>query len=222
MVQQAHRFAANGAHFAMFELLYMRRDLVKMTQYMEKFLAALEAAAAKTKALQPVDVAAVLAGQHSGLSKMKDGLSSLFGKKAAAPAAAAAPALDPHHADDRASYMLAKGSMVKALGRADEAMQCFRHIIELKAVLHEKFFVPYALYELGESLYEKGQLQEANALLRECSKLSGYAWEDPLKVRLRIVSDQIEAALKKAGKHVEQDDADDDGLTAEEKAEAHE
>ena len=221
MVQQAHRFAANGAHFAMFELLYMRRDLVKMTQYMEKFLDALEAAAAKTKAQQPVDVAAVLAGQHSGLSKMKDGLSSLFGKKAAAPAAAA-PALDPHHADDRASYMLAKGSMVKALGRTDEAMQCFRHIIELKAVLHEKFFVPYALYELGESLYEKGQLQEANALLRECSKLSGYAWEDPLKVRLRIVSDQIEVALKKAGKHVEQDDADDDALTADEKAEAHE
>jgi hypothetical protein len=33
MLQHATRFLRNGGHFAMFELLYMRRDLVKMSKY---------------------------------------------------------------------------------------------------------------------------------------------------------------------------------------------
>ena len=33
MLTHATRFLRNGAHFAMFELLYMRRDLVKMKSY---------------------------------------------------------------------------------------------------------------------------------------------------------------------------------------------
>jgi tetratricopeptide (TPR) repeat protein len=218
MARQATRFAANGAHFAIYELLYMRRDLVKMTKYMETFLESLEAAADKTKAKEPVDVKARLAAAPSGLDKMKSGFSSLLGKKsAAAPAASTA---DVHHADDRASYMLVRGSMLKALGRSDDAMQCFRDIIELKPVLQEKFFVPYALYELGESLYEKGQLKEADAKMRECAKApSGYDWEDPLKIRLRIVSDQIHAALGGAGAAGAADD-DDEAMTEEEKAAA--
>lgn len=218
MVRQSARFAANGAHFAIYELLYMRRDLVKMTKYMETFLESLEAAADKTKAKEPVDVKARLAAAPSGLDKMKNGFSSLLGKKsAAAPAASTA---DVHHADDRASYLLVRGSMLKALGRSDDAMQCFRDIIELKPVLQEKFFVPYALYELGESLYEKGQLKEADAKMRECAKApSGYDWEDPLKIRLRIVSDQIHAALGGAGAAGAADD-DDEAMTEEEKAAA--
>jgi tetratricopeptide (TPR) repeat protein len=224
MAKQSLRFAANGAHFAIYELLYMRRDLVKMTKYMQPFLESLEAAADNTKAKQPVDVKARLAAAPSGLDKMKSGFSSLLGKKAAAPAATAA---DVHHPDDRASYMLVRGSMLKALGRSDEAMQCFRDIIELKPVLQEKFFVPYALYELGESLFEKGQLKEADAKMRECAKApSGYDWEDPLKIRLRIVSDQIAAALSAAGAAPVADDDDDDddddetAMTDEDKAAA--
>lgn len=50
-----------------------------------------------------------------------------------------------HHADDRAAYMLIKGSMLKAVEKHDEAMQCFREVIAIKAVIKEKFYLPYCL-----------------------------------------------------------------------------
>jgi hypothetical protein len=35
--------------------------------------------------------------------------------------------------------------------------------------------------------------------MKQCSAISGFDWEDPLKVRCRVVSDQINAARAKTG-----------------------
>lgn len=37
----------------------------------------------------------------------------------------------------------------------------------------EKFYVPYTLYELGESYFFKGMLKEAQELMVKCGKISG-------------------------------------------------
>jgi hypothetical protein len=90
-------------------------------RYMAKALEILETAASHTKAKEPVDVAALVAAEPKGFGKLK----SLVGaKKHDGPNA--------YHADDRASYLLVKGSMLKAMEDHEQAMQCFRDVIVLK------------------------------------------------------------------------------------------
>jgi len=47
------------------------------------------------------------------------------------------------------------------------------------------------LYELGESYYINGNLKDAEDCMKKCSKIGGYDWEDPLRVRLRVSMDQL-------------------------------
>lgn len=192
VVHQAQRFLANGGWLSAFELLFIRRDLAKMDQIMPQTLALLEAQAANTQALKPITVDGK---QNKGISGLFSGL-SLGSKKTEQT---------DNAADDRAAYLLLKGAMLKSLETVDEAIACFKEAISLESVVKEKFYVVYALYELAESLYHQGQLKEAQEAIKKCNNFSGYDWEDPLKVRLRVTMDQ----LKKGG--VLQDDDDADG-----------
>jgi hypothetical protein len=88
---------------------------------------------------------------------------------------------------------------------------------------------------LGESYYQRGELDKAHEAMRQCSRFSGYlylffslslslslslsyhnnnnnnhSWDDPLKIRLRVVSDQINVARRKGGANDDNDDDDDD------------
>jgi len=112
--------------------------------------------------------------------------------------------------DDRASYLLLKGAIVKSLSKQDEAIECFREVIDMQEHLLEKLYVPYCLYELGESYYIKGSLKEAEDCMKRCSKFSGYDWEDPLRVRLRVTMDQ----LKKGTHSAKQEIVSIDSLTS--------
>jgi len=94
-------------------------------------------------------------------------------------------------ADNRASYLMLKGSMLKALNKNEEAIACFREVIQLDNWLKEKYYVPYTLFELAECYYHNDHIKEAQETLKKCNNLSGYAWEDPLKVRLRVTMDQL-------------------------------
>lgn len=47
------------------------------------------------------------------------------------------------------------------------------------------------MYELGESYYIDGKLDDAEDAMKRCSKISGYDWEDPLRVRLRVSMDHL-------------------------------
>lgn len=100
-----------------------------------------------------------------------------------------------HSADNRAAYLMIKGAMLRATNNTEGAIACFREVISLDNILREKYFVPYCYFELAESLYHNNQLKEAQDAIKKCNNINGYAWEDPLKVRLRVTMDQ----LKKGG-----------------------
>lgn len=185
VAHQAARYLSNGGWFSAFELLYLRRDLAKMERDVPIILQLLEQQAANTNALKPVTVDVNSKKGFAGFANKLSALSISKPKK---------EEID-HSIDDRAAYLLIKGALLKSAEKADEAIQCFREVIRLESLLREKYYAPYALFELGESVYHKGNLKEAQEAMKKCNNISGYDWEDPLKVRLRVTIDQ----LKKGG-----------------------
>lgn len=179
---QAQRYLACGGHFAAFELLYIRRDLVKMENEIPELMPVLDKIAADIGANKPVSADAskgssFLAGKLKGLS---------FGRR---DSGSSEPV--DYSADNRASYMMIKGAMLRATNDIAGAIACFKEVISLDNVLKEKYFVPYSYFELAEALYHNDQLKEAQEAIKKCNNISGYAWEDPLKVRLRVTMDQL-------------------------------
>jgi len=190
VIRQSKRYIANGGYFSAFELLYLRRDLAKMIPIMPAVLKLLEEVATKTKANEKKDSASPSGEKKTnralsfGMNAMKN-LASLGKKKEAAD----------YQWDDRASYLLIKGSLVKAMNKNDEAIECFKEAISYQDSLVEKLYVPYCLYELAECYYIKGQLKEAEETFQKCSKINGFDWEDPLKIRLRVTMEQLKKGM---------------------------
>jgi len=199
MATQAKRYLANGGHMMWFELLFVRRDLAKMEHYTPQLLAALDDAAARTKngaALQPFVMDSSKNPKGLGNS-LKAGLFG-FGKKLETLGGGSPAKKDGESesaADDRASYLMIRGAILKSAEKGDEAIASFRELIAMQDYIKEKWYVAYSFYELGESLYQKGLLKEAQEAMKKCGAMSGYDWEDPLKIRLRVTIGQ----LKKGG-----------------------
>jgi len=201
VIRQTKRYVACGGYFAAFELLYLRRDLAKMIPIIGTVLLALDAMASQTRALEPVSpkqpsvktpTESKRMSPFGGFKHLASGalsnLNQLTGVKKK-------DAID-YSSDDRASYLLIKGSILKAQNKQEEAMECFKEVISLQDILNEKLYLPYCLYELGECYYIQGQLKEAEENMRKCSKISGYDWEDPLKIRLKVTMDQLKKRNK--------------------------
>jgi len=190
IVRQSKRYLINGGHFAAFELLYMRRDLAKMTANMKAVLQELDKMASHTKALSITG--RTPKEERKSKSKLVQ-LSSSF--KNLSPFSKKKEDIDTSF-DDRASYLLLRGSMLKSLGHHEEAVACFIEVVDVLAEdVTEKMFVPYAYYELGESYYTVGKLKEAEEMMKKCGKISGYDWEDPLRIRLRVTMDQLKKGM---------------------------
>eukprot|EP01118_Nematostelium_gracile_P005260 TRINITY_DN1651_c0_g2_i1.p1 TRINITY_DN1651_c0_g2~~TRINITY_DN1651_c0_g2_i1.p1 ORF type:complete len:603 (-),score=192.81 TRINITY_DN1651_c0_g2_i1:63-1871(-) len=191
VLKQAKRYVLNGGHFAAFELLYLRRDLAKMLPIMKDVLILLDKQAANTKAMIAVTPPKKetpksklsLSGGLSNFGKMGlDKFNQLTKKKD----------LSDSTFDDRASYLLIKGSILKAMGKPEEAIACYKEVVDVLAdLVNEQLYIPYCLYELGETYYTGGKPKEAEELMKRCSKYSGYDWEDPLRVRLRVTMEQL-------------------------------
>jgi tetratricopeptide (TPR) repeat protein len=181
---QAQRHLASGAHFLAFEMLYIRRDLAKMENEMPDLLVVLEQVAAQAGANKPLAAETTKGGNGFLSSKFR---SLSLGNKP--------NELVDYSADNRGAYLMIKGAMLRTLNKPDEALACFKEVISMDNVLREKYFVPYSYFELAEALYHNNQLKEAQDVIKKCNNISGYAWEDPLKVRLRVTMDQ----LKKGG-----------------------
>lgn len=188
VLRQIKRYLANGGQFAAFELLYLRRDLAKMIPIMPTVLKALEETAAKTKALEqfvpPKTTQAPKASKGLSFGGFKQLASSTLNSMKKKE-------VTDFSADDRASYLLLKGTMVKALGKQEEAILCFKEVLSMQEHINEKLYVPYCLYEIGECYYIKGQTSEAQDMMKRCSKIGNYDWEDPLKIRLKVTMDQL-------------------------------
>jgi len=174
---QAQRYYASGGHFAAFELLYIRRDLAKMEKEIPQLLVVLEQLATEVGATTPLT-----SSNSKGAGFLSGKIRSLsLGKTEVVD----------YTADNRASYLMIKGAMLRTLNNSDEAIACFKEVISLDHVVREKYFVAYSYYELAETLYHNNQLKEAQDAIKKCNNASGYAWEDPLKVRLRVTMDQL-------------------------------
>jgi len=200
VLRQTKRYVACGGNFAAFELLYLRRDLAKMIPIMTTVLKSLDDMAAKTKALEPPPIRS----PPAKATTPKTGGFSLGGFKQFANSTLNSTlnqinkkkeATDFTY-DDRASYLLLKGSILKALNKQEEAIELFKEVLLMQEYLNEKLYVPYCFYELGESQYVLGNLKEAEDMMRKCSKISGYDWEDPLKIRLKVTMDQLKKRSK--------------------------
>jgi len=194
--RQGQRFAANGGWFSAFELLYVRRDLAKMEKEVPELLELLEKQAANTNALKPVTADPNSKKGFAGFANKFSSISLGKSKKEEVD----------YSIDDRAVYLLIKGSLLKSVNKASEAVECFREVVRLEPLLKEKYYVPYCLFELGETLYHQGNLKEAQEAMKKCNGISGYDWEDPLKIRLRVTIDQ----LKKGG--VMDEDPEDEAV----------
>lgn len=202
VVNQAKRYSNNGGHFMAFELLFIRRDLAKMEQYATQLLASLEQCAANTKALNPYKPDADNNPRKLG-NAFRSSLIGLTKKLDSIGGSKGADNVD-YTADDRAAYLMLKGAILKSLEKGDEAIALFKELLSFQDYVKEKWYIAYSLYELGESLYQKGLLKEAQEAMKKCNSISGYDWEDPLKMRLRVTIDQ----LKKGGVMTEADDED--------------
>jgi len=215
VIRQAKRYLANGGHFSAFETLYLRRDLAKMIPFMDRVLLALEKKGEKIGVHVKKDLPANAPSTGSRLADKIGKLKSPFGKKN--------NTVD-YSFDYRACYLLLKGSMLKALKKNAEAIQCFKEAIDMSDFLIEKFYLPYSLYELGESYYIEGKSAEAEEAMKRCSKINGYDWEDPLRVRLRVSMDQLKKKdhieTKVDIKHLDfgtvEDKEDDEDITVDE------
>jgi len=204
VIRQAKRYVNNGGFFAAFELLYLRRDLAKMIPIMKDVLEKLDKMASSTKGKMtttPVQESKKSSAlKIPGMGKLGGQISFGFNKMANPFMKKGNQPTDTTY-DDRAAYLLLRGSIVKALGKHDEAVNCFREVVDILAdLVTEKLYIPYCLYELGECYYIAGQIKDAEEMMKRCGKYSGYDWEDPLRVRLKVTMEQLKKGFSQISK----------------------
>ncbi len=105
--------------------------------------------------------------------------------------------------------------MLKVLEKHGEAVLLLTEITQIGEFCNEKMYLPYSLYELGESFFLEGKkkkkkkkkkkflkftrlsgkLKEAEDCFKRCNKISGYDWEDPLRIRLKVTADQLKKGM---------------------------
>jgi len=112
--------------------------------------------------------------------------------------------------DFRAQYLLFKAAILKTKNGLDseEAISLLEQITKMEKVLVDKWYLPYAWFELCESYFNRKKYHEAAQALKKCQSYSDYPWEDPLRVRARVTADHLKKALENA--HVTEEIATDD------------
>jgi len=122
--------------------------------------------------------------------------------------------------DYRAEYLLIKAALLKTKNGLDdeEAIGLLEQIPKMEKVLIDKWYLPYAWFELCESYFNRKKYHEAAQALKKCMSYDDYAWEDPLRVRARVTADHLKKALEQA--HVTEDIATDDAEDVKESASA--
>ncbi|GAM21012.1 hypothetical protein SAMD00019534_041870 [Acytostelium subglobosum LB1] len=203
-VRQAARYAQNGGYFSAFEIMYIRRDLAKMEKgNAERVLEALQQTASKLSVLNPIPIPTT--ASSSGNSFFSKAWS--FGQsKKGSEATLSTCGSTSEMLNDRIAYMMMRGATLKSMDRIDEALTCFEEVVKLHPHAIEKFYYPYCLYEMSESHFHRKNHEQTLEYLKRCNAISGYDWEDPLKIRLRVTMDQI----KKDGASVGDDWGEED------------
>jgi len=221
LMKWAARYVQNGGPFAAFDILYIRRDLAKMANLTDQLLTLLD---------ERAKVAGILK-EDGTLIEAATTTKKLVDKSEAEASGAVIAAKNPIKAftglfkkkeekqmveilvwtnDFRAHYLLAKAAIIKTKNGLDneEAIGLLEQIVKMEKVLVDKWFLPYAYFELCESYFNRKKYHEAAQALKKSQSFSDYPWEDPLRVRSRVTADHLKKALEQA--HVTEDITTDD------------
>lgn len=225
----ASRYLQNGGHFAAFDILYIRRDLAKMVGLMDQLLTLIDQqakvagilkddgtlvdAATSTKKLVDKSEAEASGSAIAPKNPLKT-ISGLFKKKNEQQQVEVYVWTN----DYRADYLLAKAALLKTKNGLDDeqAISLLEQIPLMEKVLIDKWYLPYAQFELCESYYNRKKYHEAAQALKKCMSYDDYPWEDPLRVRARVTADHLKKALEQA--NVKEDVATDDAEDVKESA----
>jgi len=224
LMKWAARYVQNGGPFAAFDIFYIRRDLAKMATLTDQLLTLLDKqakaagvlkddgtlieAAASTKKLVDKSEA-----EATGAVVAKNPLKSftgLFKKKEEKQMVEVFVWTN----DFRAQYLLSKAAILKTKNGLDneEAISLLEQIVKMEKVLVDKWYLPYAWFELCESYFNRKKYHEAAQALKKSQSFSDYPWEDPLRIRSRVTADHLKKALEQA--HVTEDVTTDDAEDA--------
>lgn len=185
--------AGNTGHFALFETLYFRRDLPKMATLGQKLIDSLNkvalAAGVITESGDLVSTGSPSTGMTSS-QPVKTGFSlrglvKNLGKES--------ENID-YAGDNRSTYLMMKSVIIKAVRSIDdpEAIALLDDVLKMPPTSFPgKWQRPYAYYELCESYAKRGETERAVEMLRRCIECRDYLWEDPLKVRIRVTTEQL-------------------------------
>jgi len=226
LIKWASRYVQTGGYFAAFDILYIRRDLAKMVRLSDQLFAFLDRqakaagvlkddgtlvpAATSIKKLVEKSEAEASGAVVAGKNPIK-AISSLFKKKGEKQMVEVYVWTN----DFRAQYLLYKAALRKTKNGLDdeEAIGYLEQITAMEKALVDKWYLPYAWFELCESYFNRKKYHEAAQALKKSQSFSDYPWEDPLRVRSRVTADHLKDALAKANvkEEVSLDDAEDVG-----------
>jgi len=221
LMKWASRYLQTNGPFAAFDILYIRRDLAKMMKLSDQLFTLLDKqakvagilkedgtlcdAATSTKKLVDKSEAEASGAVIATKNPIK-ALSGLFKKKEEKQMVEVFQWTN----DFRAQYLLFKAAILKTKNGLDseEAISLLEQITKMEKVLVDKWYLPYAWFELCESYFNRKKYHEAAQALKKCQSYSDYPWEDPLRVRARVTADHLKKALENA--HVTEEIATDD------------
>jgi len=92
--------------------------------------------------------------------------------------------------DNRSSYLVFKGSTLRSLGKKQEAKELLEEVISHKQHLVDKLYYVIALTEMGKC-FHKEDTEKALQYFKEAIKITGYTWDDAVRLRLRTFMAQL-------------------------------
>eukprot|EP01117_Protostelium_nocturnum_P005364 TRINITY_DN1950_c0_g1_i2.p1 TRINITY_DN1950_c0_g1~~TRINITY_DN1950_c0_g1_i2.p1 ORF type:complete len:332 (+),score=98.83 TRINITY_DN1950_c0_g1_i2:916-1911(+) len=88
--------------------------------------------------------------------------------------------------DNRCSYLVLKGAVLRSLDRQEEALVTLREVLDYKLAFNDPLILALAYLELGKAS-SKSNPVEAVKYWKEGIKLNGYSWEDSTKQRFKTL-----------------------------------
>jgi len=92
--------------------------------------------------------------------------------------------------ENRVLYLLLKGTFLQALQKTADSKKCLEEALYLKPLFNDTLTHLLILMELGK-LHMQDDMDKASKYFSEAIRLSGYSWEDTIKVRLRGYMNQM-------------------------------
>uniref|UniRef100_A0A673VZD2 Tetratricopeptide repeat protein 39B n=1 Tax=Salmo trutta TaxID=8032 RepID=A0A673VZD2_SALTR len=108
-----------------------------------------------------------------------------------------------YHVDDQCMVQMLKGLCLRHLGRLDQAQLCFTRVISSEnGIKHDRYLVPYSMYELGLLYKQQGDLGKATTTIKNAKlNYKGYSMESRLHFRIHAALNTMGTSVAKLPPH---------------------